>query len=337
MNYFKFTNDKLSNADVRELVTSSSCARVVVGNDSASGIFENKNVSSLLWRSFEQKALKTLTDLCHGMRNQWQSVENIAIYHRLGPVPLKEAAVIIAVSSSYSEDATTATAWCIEQLKNLVPIWEKEMYEEDSTEWKENKDSLHSRPKPKRRRINLEQKVEIPYIPRHFQKIHATKAELHRRIEAFQKMKRNEVDVKNIAEFCTVDRSSEFKCARIDSTMKKRTDSKGHVQVDRVLNTYYDRDQFNSEYLTKYIPPNGVEERLQNLESQLSLEIPFQMNIYKRLELVEDRMLLTESISPEYAKFWVKGNTIYPKPIEKKKFSIEEIDALIKDLENQVD
>ncbi|KAK9889783.1 hypothetical protein WA026_007160 [Henosepilachna vigintioctopunctata] len=337
MNYLKFTIDKLSVEDVLELVESSSCSPVSVSTDSPSGNFENKNVSSLLCETYEEKALKTLTDLCHGIRNQWQSVENIAIYHRVGRVPLKEVSFIIAVSSPHGADAIKAINSCTEQLKNLVPIWEKEMYEEDSTEWKENKDSLHSKPKPKRRKINLEQKVVVPYVPAHFQLIHATKAELHRRIEAFQKMKRNEVNVKNIAEFCTVDRSSEFICARIDSTMKSRTDSKGHVQVDRVLDTEYRRDQFSSKNFTKYIPPNGVGERLQNIETPLSFDKPVPIDIYRRIKLFEGRMLHLESISPEYAHFWDKVNTIYPKPIKKKKFSIEEIDALIKDLENQID
>lgn len=56
----------------------------------------------------------------------------------------------------------------------------------------------------------------------------------------------------------------------------------------------------------KYIPKNGIEERLQNLETQFNLEKPIPVNIYKRLKLLEDRLLYLESISPEYIHFWVK-------------------------------
>lgn len=76
------------------------------------------------------------------------------------------------------------------------------------------------------------------------------------------------------------------------------------VLVNRVLNTYH-RDQMNSDYLMKHIPKNGIEERLLNLEVQLSLEKPIPINVYKRLKLLEDRLLYLESISPEYIHFWV--------------------------------
>lgn len=79
-----------------------------------------------------------------------------------------------------------------------------------------------------------------------------------------------------------------------------------------MLNTYH-RDQFNSDYLMKHIPNDGVEERLQNLEVQLSLEKPIPRNVYKRLKLLEDRLLYLESVSPEYIHFWVERRIYFGK------------------------
>lgn len=59
------------------------------------------------------------------------------------------------------------------------------------------------------------------------------------------------------------------------------------------------------EYLEKFIPPNGIEERVKNLESQLSLTTPIPRNVYERLKEVEDRLMYLESLSPEYIQFWV--------------------------------
>lgn len=78
------------------------------------------------------------------------------------------------------------------------------------------------------------------------------------------------------------------------------------VPVDRVLNNY-SRDQNDSKYLLQHMPKNGIEERLENLESQLSLTKPTNINIYRRLKQIEDRLLHLESISPEYIQFWVKS------------------------------
>lgn len=76
------------------------------------------------------------------------------------------------------------------------------------------------------------------------------------------------------------------------------------ITVNRVFNTY-SRDRNNYDYLTKHIPKNGIEERLENMEVQLSLHTPVPRNVYKRLKQLENRLLYLESTSPEYIQFWV--------------------------------
>lgn len=333
MNFLKLTHDKLSVENISDLVYSENCGAVSIFVGTTRDKFEEKKVLSLEYEVYESMALKEMEKICENIRDQWNVVENIAIYHRLGLVPVKEASVVIAISSPHRTDAIKATDWCINKLKESVPIWKKEIYEKHQSEWKENKESCEA-PKMKKIKLEIKQEIELPYIPPHLIQIKASNEELDKRIESFILRKRSEIDVSNIAEFCGYDRGSEFICARVDATLKKRKDSKGHLQVNRVLNTYQ-RDQSSSEYLTKYIPPNGVEERLQNLETQLSLITSTPKNIYKRLKILEDRLLLLESISPEYLQFWDK-TAAKSKPIKKKIFSIEEIDCFIKDLEDNV-
>lgn len=57
---------------------------------------------------------------------------------------MKEASVIIAVSSPHRLEAMKATEWCIDNLKKTVPIWKKEVYDGESPEWKENKECTWS-------------------------------------------------------------------------------------------------------------------------------------------------------------------------------------------------
>ncbi|MBN2984945.1 MULTISPECIES: molybdenum cofactor biosynthesis protein [Cohnella] len=58
-----------------------------------------------------------------------------AIHHRIGPVGIGEASVVIAVSSPHRAHGYEASRFAIERLKQTVPIWKKEVYE-DGTEWK---------------------------------------------------------------------------------------------------------------------------------------------------------------------------------------------------------
>ncbi|NWH51661.1 MOC2B synthase, partial [Fregata magnificens] len=54
-------------------------------------------------------------------------------------VPITEASVIIAVSSPHRAESLEAVMYCINTLKASVPIWKKEIYE-DEYSWKENKE-----------------------------------------------------------------------------------------------------------------------------------------------------------------------------------------------------
>lgn len=57
---------------------------------------------------------------------------------RLGIVPSREASVVIAVSSPHRRDSLEAVAHLIDRLKASVPIWKKEVYDNDDPVWKEN-------------------------------------------------------------------------------------------------------------------------------------------------------------------------------------------------------
>ena len=87
-----------------------------------------------------KKAIKELQALCARMRQRWD-VRKVAIAHRTGVVPVGEASVVVAVSSAHRREALEATQFGIDELKETVPIWKKEVYE-DGSAWKANKEAL---------------------------------------------------------------------------------------------------------------------------------------------------------------------------------------------------
>jgi molybdopterin synthase catalytic subunit len=92
-------------------------------------------------------AKKEMLGICSQIRERWPDVKNIAIFHRLGVVPVKEASVVIAISSPHRRDSLDAVSFTIEQLKKSVPIFKKEIYKDPGvqSEWKENKECLWSK------------------------------------------------------------------------------------------------------------------------------------------------------------------------------------------------
>lgn len=352
MNYLKFVHgEALSVEEINNLVRANNCGAVSMFLGTTRDNFEGKSVKLLEYEAYESMGLKVLEGICKEIRSQWQSVENIVIYHRLGPVPVKEISIIIAISSPHRQDAIKAVEFCINSVKSSVPVWKKEIYEngeEVGAAWKENKESSGFRTtKVSQLQFDLEaNQVDVPFVAPHLIQIKCTNEEINMRISKFMDRKRSEININNIKEFCcdgddlkqhdsnTID-DLDLSCARVRAKLKKRKNSKTHLQVARVLNTYH-RDQLNSDYLIKYIPKNGVEERLQNLESQLSLHTPTSVNIYKRLKCLEDRLLLLESMSPEYIQLWEKCKFSKGKALKKRNFTIDEINDFIMDAKQKL-
>jgi molybdopterin synthase catalytic subunit len=94
-------------------------------------------VLRLEYEGYVPMAVKQLNELVDKCRRKWDSLMGVAIYHRLGLVPVGEESVLIAVSSPHRRDALEAVHWLIDELKRTVPIWKKEVYE-DGSMWKAN-------------------------------------------------------------------------------------------------------------------------------------------------------------------------------------------------------
>lgn len=111
--------------------------------------FEFYKVLSLKYEAYDKMADKMLNKICDNIREKWTDVRHIALYHRLGLVPIKESSVVIAISSPHRQDSLEAVQFAIDELKRTVPIWKKEIYGGDfeGTElWKENKECGWSEP-----------------------------------------------------------------------------------------------------------------------------------------------------------------------------------------------
>jgi molybdopterin synthase catalytic subunit len=60
---------------------------------------------------------------------------SLAAEHRTGTLAIGDVSVAIAASHAHRADALDATRYVIEQLKQRVPIWKREHYDDGSREW----------------------------------------------------------------------------------------------------------------------------------------------------------------------------------------------------------
>lgn len=93
-----------------------------------------KKTCLLEYTAYEPMALKTMEQIITEIDQRWSGTL-CAITHRLGRVDIGEISVVIAVSSPHREAVYEASRFAIERLKQIVPIWKKEIWE-DGSEWK---------------------------------------------------------------------------------------------------------------------------------------------------------------------------------------------------------
>ncbi|MNI84991.1 Molybdopterin synthase catalytic subunit [compost metagenome] len=78
-------------------------------------------------------AEKKLVQIGTEIEEKWPGTRT-AIGHRIGELQICDIAVVIAVSSPHRKAAYEANEYAIERIKEMVPIWKKEIWE-DGEEW----------------------------------------------------------------------------------------------------------------------------------------------------------------------------------------------------------
>ena len=86
-----------------------------------------RRVVRLEYEAFARMALREMRALASEAKRRWP-LRKVAMVHRIGVVPVRQASVGIAVSAGHRAEAFAACHWLIDRLKEIVPIWKKEHY-----------------------------------------------------------------------------------------------------------------------------------------------------------------------------------------------------------------
>jgi len=111
-----------------------------VGNPAAGGIVifsgvvrnekDGRPVKYLEYEAHAPMAEAKLREIGAEVRRRWPSVKAVAILHRVGRLEIGESSVLIAVSAAHRREAFEACHYAIDTLKQTVPVWKKEHFED---------------------------------------------------------------------------------------------------------------------------------------------------------------------------------------------------------------
>ena len=101
-----------------------------------------KRTDHLVYEAYADMAEKKMREIGDEVRSRW-GIEDFSILHRIGRLEIGEISVLIAVSSPHRSEAFAACQYAIDRLKQIVPIWKKEVGE-DGESWVEGPKAAHS-------------------------------------------------------------------------------------------------------------------------------------------------------------------------------------------------
>ena len=130
---FRVTEEPLSPEAVVEEVSDESAGAVASFLGTVRRESRGRTVLYLEYEAYAEMAEDVMAQIAADLEQRYD-LWAVAIHHRIGRVEIGEASVAIAVSAAHRQDALAACKDAIETLKQTVPLWKKEVYE-DGEEW----------------------------------------------------------------------------------------------------------------------------------------------------------------------------------------------------------
>ena len=90
---------------------------------------KGKEVLHLEYEAYIPMAEKEIERILNSVADQWK-VYKAVVHHRIGHLGIGEKAIVIAVSAAHRAEAFEACRFIIEEIKQTVPIWKKEIFKD---------------------------------------------------------------------------------------------------------------------------------------------------------------------------------------------------------------
>ncbi|WP_209466530.1 molybdenum cofactor biosynthesis protein [Symbiobacterium terraclitae] len=130
---FEVTTDPLSADEIAARVTNPHSGATVVFVGTVREWTHGRRTVHLEYEAYAEMAVAQMEQIGREIAERWPGART-AIVHRVGKLAITEASVVIAVATPHRADAFEACRHAIERLKQIVPIWKKEVWE-DGEEW----------------------------------------------------------------------------------------------------------------------------------------------------------------------------------------------------------
>ncbi len=100
-------------------------------------VIELRNVAAIEYTTYNQMALEKMDEIREAIFGKYD-ITCMHVYHSLGKVVAGQVCLFVFTSSKHRKLAIDSCEETVERIKAELPVWGKEIFEDETYQWKEN-------------------------------------------------------------------------------------------------------------------------------------------------------------------------------------------------------
>ena len=128
--------DKILSSNAEKFIKDSKFGASIYFLGTVRNINDNKTVTGITYDSHDEMVIKSFEEI-YNEADQKLDIKDKAVFieHAKGYLNLGDVSIIIAVACKHRDQAYILSRYIIEEIKKRSPIWKKEHYQNEDSEW----------------------------------------------------------------------------------------------------------------------------------------------------------------------------------------------------------
>ena len=128
--------DKIITSNAEKFIKDSKFGASIYFLGTVRNINDNKTVTGITYDSHDEMVIKSFEEI-YNEADQKLDIKDKAVFieHAKGYLNLGDVSIIIAVACKHRDQAYALSRYIIEEIKKRSPIWKKEHYQNEDSEW----------------------------------------------------------------------------------------------------------------------------------------------------------------------------------------------------------
>jgi molybdopterin synthase catalytic subunit len=97
-----------------------------------------RKVKAIEYSAYEEMVGKEADIIKKAILSEFSDVKSVDIVHSTGRVMAGEVSLLVLVSAGHRQQSMTACSKTVELIKEKLPVWKKEIFEDNTREWAQN-------------------------------------------------------------------------------------------------------------------------------------------------------------------------------------------------------